>query len=92
MINPSNKKYSSTIYLSFLLSLSHANLRVCEVCINEGEHLPIYTNQVIDLLHDSDDLFPWLGLLLLERLQIHITWCHTRDYCPELQQRLYLKD
>ena len=34
------------------LSLSHANLSECEVCINEGGHLPIYTNQVTDLLHD----------------------------------------
>ena len=48
------------------LSLSHANLSECEVCINEGGHLPIYTNQVIDLLHE------WVQLLL-ERIQIHIT-------------------
>ena len=52
MINPSNKKYSIAIYNSSLVSLSHVNLSECEVCINEGGCLPIYTLQVTYLLHD----------------------------------------
>ena len=54
MINPINKKYPAAIYLSSLVSLylSHVNLSECDVCINEGGCLPIYTNQVTDLLHD----------------------------------------
>ena len=52
MRNPSNKKSSTTIYLSsFSLSLSHVNLSEGEVCINEGGCLPIYTNKVTELLH-----------------------------------------
>ena len=53
MKNHINKKSPAAIYLSSLtLSLSHVNLSECEVCINEGGHLPIYTNQVTGLLHD----------------------------------------
>ena len=51
MIKPDNKKSPATNYLSSLY-LSHANLSECEVCINEGGRLPIYTFQVTDLLHD----------------------------------------
>ena len=29
--------------------------------------------------------------ILLERQQLHITWCYTGDYFPDLQRRLYLK-
>ena len=65
MIKPKNKKYPTIIYLSSLLSLSlslslshsHAILSECEVCINQGGHLPNYTNQVTSLLHDGLNLF-----------------------------------
>ena len=53
MNKPSNKKFASAIYLSYLsLSLSHENLSECEVCINEGGSLPIYTFQLNDVIHD----------------------------------------
>ena len=57
MNNPSNKKYLTTIYLSSF-SLSHENLSECEVCINEGGSLPIYTNQVTGLYMTRADLLP----------------------------------
>ena len=53
MNKPNNKKSSTAIYLSSLsLSLSHVNLSECDLCINEGGNLPIYTNKVTNLLHD----------------------------------------
>ena len=48
MIKSSNKKYSVAIYLSSFVYLSLMQTWECEVCINEGECLPIYTFQVID--------------------------------------------
>ena len=52
MNNTSNKKSLEAIYLSFFLSLSHVNLSESEACKNEGGRLPIYTNQVTNILHD----------------------------------------
>ena len=52
MIKPSKKKYLVAIYLSSFLSFSLMQTWECEVCINEGESLPIYTFHVTDLLHN----------------------------------------
>ena len=46
MIKPINKKYSTSIYLSSFVSLFLMRTWECEVCINEGFNLPIYTFQV----------------------------------------------
>ena len=61
MINPNNKISSSYLSLLPSLSLSHVKLRVCEVCINEGEHLPIYTFHVTDQIHDWGRLVSLTG-------------------------------
>ena len=68
-------------------SISHAHLRVCWVHINEGERLPIYTLSTHwpNMTFEPKCHLTW-GPLLLKRLQVHITWCYTRDYCPDLQR------
>ena len=73
-------------------SLSHAHLRVCWVCRNDGECLPIFTLSYHwwNITLNPTCHVTW-GPLLLKRLQVHITWCYTGDYCLDLQQRLYLK-
>ena len=77
---------------SMTVSLSQTTERVCEVCINEGEFLPIYTlsSHWPNIILEPTCHLTW-GPLLLERPQLYITWCYTGDYCPDVQQRLYLK-
>ena len=78
MIKPSNKKSPTTIYLSsFSLSLSHGNLSECEVCINKGGCLPIYTFQVTGLLHDWGRPLTLTGSTSpRETLKIHYMMLH----------------
>ena len=59
------------------VSLSHASRRVCEVCINEGEFLPIYTFSSYwpNIRLEPTCHFTW-GPLFLEIPQLHITWCY----------------
>ena len=81
----------SSIYPPLTDAFSHAHLRVYEVCINEGESLPIYTlsSHWPNIRLEPTCHLTW-GPLLLERLQVHITWCYIGDYFPDLQWRLYL--
>ena len=74
------------------LSLSLMRTWECEVCINEGEHLPIYTilSHLPNKIFEPTCHLTWVPLLL-KRPQLHITWCYTGDYCLDLQRRLYLK-
>ena len=74
------------------VSLSHVPQKECEVCINEGERLPIYTlsSHWPNIRLKPTCHLAW-GPLLLERPQLHITWCYTGDYFPDLQWRFYLK-
>ena len=59
------------------LSLSHAKLSECEVCINEGGLFPIYTNQVTELLHDWGKPLSRIGLTSpRENLKIHYMLVH----------------
>ena len=60
MNKTSNKKSPAANYLSSL-SLSHANLSECEVCINEGGRLPIYTFHVTDQIHDWGQIVSLTG-------------------------------
>ena len=53
------------------------NLSECEVCINEGGNVPIYSFQVTDLLHDWGQHINLVGSTSLrETPQIHDMMLH----------------
>ena len=92
MKKASNKKSSTTIYLSSLyFSLHSCELECMQVCINEGGRLPIYTFQLTHIMHDQGQPLTLTRLTYpRDNPKIYYMMLHS-DYFPHLQWRLYLK-
>ena len=82
--------YELSISHPLTVSFSHVPLRVWGVH-KWGITPPyLYPFKSLTKYKTRSYMSSHMGPLLLERPYLHITWCYTGEYCPNLQQRLYL--